>query len=264
MRSTQWDSNSSTARPLRFLTSAGPALRFTLAGICLAAPGCGGGDSSARSPASPSRSASPGAVAGLRGSPLGKACSRLAPGSRVTVRCPSWLPTQGARRALGAGFEIHSHTPGQCAYLVELIAKRYTASNTAPFHVFVGGRCRPFSLAERNGRWPARPNTTDYLGLVSPKPLVPGQTTAPALSVPRVVAKTAVGRSPALLCQVDTYPSGGIHGGHYALAYSDHASGYILSFHYPRGDKGERPQKRQLRLLQRTAASMTSLRPDGT
>lgn len=84
-----------------------------------------------------------------------------------------------------------------------------------------------------------------------------------------VVARVAVNGRPALVLRVGPYPDGGIHGGHYAIVWNGVGAGYVLSFHYHRGDPASEgvdrprpPRRRDIRALTRAAGSMTAVRSD--
>jgi hypothetical protein len=139
---------------------------------------------------------------------------------------------------------------------MELMASDFDRTGHRPFHVIFGGRCGRFSLRTRNGHWPRSPNEQDFLGLVARRSLKPGQKRAP-LQLPRVAAQVSVGRRPALLCVIAPYPDGGIHGGHYVVVWDRGNAGYVMSFHYPRGDRRLKPRGSDVRALLRAATSMT-------
>ena len=175
----------------------------------------------------------------------------------VEVRCPTWLPAPATRDGAAAFHVSNRDFDGSgCGYLTELHSRRVDDFSMHPYHVWFGGRCRPFSLREADGRWPARPNRHDFLAVVLPAPGTPGMRTRPALVRPRVLSVTSVRGRRALLLAVDPFPRGGLHGGHYAIVWNEGGGGYAMSLHYPRGDRRRPPSVRQVRALTRAAASM--------
>jgi hypothetical protein len=175
---------------------------------------------------------------------------------RTVVRCPTWLPAPPRRDGAAAFTAANRDFDGSaCGYLTELHI-RSGASAGYPFHVWFGGRCRPFSLRVRAGRWPARPRQAGYLALVSPAPATPGRSPADPLVRPRVVAATSVRGRRALVLAVAPYPRGGLHGGHYAIVWNEGGDGYAISLHQLGGDHGKDPSPHQIRVLTRAAAAM--------
>jgi hypothetical protein len=159
------------------------------------------------------------------------ACRSLADSRTVPVLCPARLPAERwtvATRTLRRG---------RCVYLLDLNARSFREGTT--FHALAGGRCRPWPLKARRGRWPAARRLADDLGLIGAKPLRPGQpgTTVPEPVRPRVLRRIHVGGQAGLLLQVAPYPDGGVHGGHVAAIWNRDGSGYALSLHF-----SERPQ----------------------
>jgi hypothetical protein len=155
------------------------------------------------------------------------ACRSLVPSRTVLVLCPARLPV---------GRWAVTHTTlrnGRCAYLLDANTRPFGQS--IPFHALAGGRCHPWPLATRRGRWPAAAaRLPDDLGLIGAKPLKPGQpgsaTSTPV--PPRVLRHIHVGEHPGLLLQEATYPNGGVHGGHIAAIWNQDGNGYVLSLHF--------------------------------
>jgi hypothetical protein len=180
--------------------------------------------------------------------------------SGVVVRCPSWLPAPSRRDGSPAFAVGNRDLDGtDCSYLTELHLRSGDPAHY-PFHVWFGGRCRPFELRAKAGRWPARPRRTGFLGLVGTAPERPGRPPRGRLVWPRVVAATAVHGRMALVLAVEPFPRGGLHGGHYAVVWNEGGDGYAISAHMPGGDAGSDPTPRQVRQLTWAAESM---RPAG-
>ncbi|MDQ6806883.1 MAG: hypothetical protein M3065_18425 [Actinomycetota bacterium] len=123
-----------------------------------------------------------------------------------------------------------------------------------------GGRCQRFSLAQTSGgRWPIKPNFTDYLELIGEAPPLPGPHPAPTPVRLRVVQRTTVGASPAIVVQVAAYPNAGIQKSHYAIVWNRGPDGYELSFHYvPRGDRGLPPSHAEVQALRAASGEVTT------
>jgi hypothetical protein len=174
----------------------------------------------------------------------------------AAVRCPTWLPAPPARDDGPAVHVANADFDGSdCGYLTELHLTHVDDFTVHPYHVWFGGRCRPFPLRGESGRWPPRPNERDFLALVVTAPERPGQRRR-TLVRPRVTGVTSVGGRRALVLRVDPFPRGGLHGGHYVLVWNEDGDGYMLSFHHPRGDRRRPPTLAQLSALSRAAASM--------
>ncbi|MEJ7798862.1 MAG: hypothetical protein WKF42_10220 [Solirubrobacteraceae bacterium] len=125
----------------------------------------------------------------------------------------------------------------------------------AVFHLLVGGRCDPFPLTTRAGRWPATVNDIEpSLRLVGAGSLSPGDpATTPSPRVrPRVVVQTTVRGAHALVLAFGPYPgSGTVHGGHQAIVFNHRGDGQTVSMHFTRGSRAQR-----IGLLRGVAASM--------
>lgn len=182
----------------------------------------------------------------------------------TAIRCPAWLAAP-ARRDGGPAFHVGNRDidGSACGYLTELHLRTAApgakpSTGRYPFHVWFGGRCRPFPLDVRDGQWPPEPDRTSYLGLVGVVPATPGRPRQ-RLARPRVVALTSARGRRALVLAVEPFPRGGLHGGHYAIVWNEGGDGYALSIHGVGGDRGLDPTPREIRILTRAAASMRIL-----
>lgn len=195
---------------------------------------------------------------------LARACTALAASERIAVLCPTWLPSTRTGAARYAGFSVSQadFERGECQYLTQIGYSGHGSGRTVPFHILFGGRCEPFPLKTRQGRWPARGNRVRDLRLTN-RVGNPGR--PDTIVRPKVVGRATVRRRPALVLQVAPYPDGGIHGGHYAIVWNRGDAGYALSLHYSRdggaesgGSDGALPPRRaDVRALVRGARSMT-------
>jgi len=222
--------------------------------VVVIASSCGGADKTGGSGAGPSaRSSSP--------PELTAACRKLVTTSRARILCPRWLPTSPAQNNGLSAIDVQRAVPQTCGYFIEALGEGLAGADAEiPFHFIIGGRCNQFSLAVAgDGRWPVRPNKQDYLALVGERSLRPGETSAP-LELPVVIGRETIGGRPGLLCRITPYPDGGLHGGHYALIWNEGNDGYVISFHYRRGDDRRPPTSREVRDLRRAARSMTEVK----
>ncbi|WP_205696243.1 hypothetical protein [Conexibacter sp. SYSU D00693] len=166
---------------------------------------------------------------------LRAACREGAATVREPVRCPLVVPATGAGYRRPRMFDLDG-----CTYLLDLEARGVRARN-APFHVLLGGRCRPFDLRTRHGRWPVA-SVRDDLRVVGRAPQRPGggggqQVPLTVLGRPRVLGR------PALLVRAAPYPAGGMHGGHVLLVHNVDGAGYVVSAHtLPEGRTPATPQ----------------------
>jgi hypothetical protein len=202
---------------------------------------------------------------------LTSTCGALFRSQQVQVLCPTWLPgsdTAGDRS--GYAVSQPDFEGGRCEYLTQLGYRGPEAGKRIPYHVLVGGRCQPFVLASRDGRWP-RPtgqlrssrSYSRYLRLIN----VVSEPGGPARIVrPRRVSRTMVNGTPALILWLATHPQGGIHGGHYAIVWNEGQNGYVLSMHLFRGDSDFEayggplpPRVGDVRALKRAAQSMARI-----
>jgi hypothetical protein len=226
------------------------AVAAVLAAV-VTASSCGGDDNADSGGRGLRASSAPGLTA---------VCRDLANTSRARILCPRWLPSPLARHGGLSAIGVQRAVPQPCSYFIEALAKGHVRAEAQdPFHFIIGGRCKRFSLAVTGDRrWPVRPNKQDYLALVGERSLRPGETSAP-LELPIVIGRETIAKEPGLLCRVTPYPDGGLHGGHYALIWNEGNDGYVISFHYPRGDRRRPPTFREVRDLRRAALSMTEV-----
>jgi hypothetical protein len=156
--------------------------------------------------------------------PLVEACRRAARRHDFVVLCPSQVPPppQGAEQHVRPG----DFDPTGAAYLLEL---SYVPQE-GTFHVLIGGRRDPFPLATRGDRWPATVPLDHDLRLIGRTQQTP---TAPGRKPirPRLVTRTRIAGTRALILRVAPYPDGGVHGGHYAAIWNQDGHGYLVSIH---------------------------------
>jgi hypothetical protein len=244
------------ARPSRIQVGSRMLARSAVASVLAAvviASSCGGDDENADSGGRGARSLSPPELTAV--------CRDLVNTSRARILCPRWLPSPLARNGGLSAIDVQRSVPQTCGYFIEALAKGHAAADAqSPFHFIIGGRCKRFSLAVAGDRrWPVRPNKQEYLALVGERSLRPGETSAP-LQLPVVIGRETIGGRPGLLCRITPYPDGGLHGGHYALIWNEGNDGYVISFHYRRGDDRLPPTSLEVRDLRRTALSMTEVK----
>jgi len=248
LESQQGQSVRSGARRLDVVRKAVPALIAVQLGLLLA--GCGAEES-------------PGhlaqrrlAVNSVAMNGIGSACDQTT-AMGFDLLCPTWLPggdgNQWAGEAVGG--------VDRCSYLVSILGS--SSSDSVPFHVMFGGRCRRFSLVQtRTGRWPAKPNFASYLGLIGHAPPKPSRQQDLSPHSVKVLERTTVGSSLALLLQIPDYPNAGIQEGHYAIVWNRGNDGYELSFHYQsRAQHGLPPTPAEIEALRRAANEMTKPLP---
>lgn len=198
---------------------------LALTAVIIGAAGC---SDRAEQPQSAATGSQHSVTATLRSAPpaIAAACRTLARSRTLRVLCPTQLPS---------GRWIVTHRTlqtGRCAYLLDLNTR--PLGQSIPFHALAGGRCNPWPLMTRSGRWPADPTLVDDLGLIGAKPLRPGQpsTATPTTVPPRVLRRVDIDGHDGLLLQVAAYPDGGVHGGHLAAIWNQSANGYALSLHF--------------------------------
>ena len=201
--------------------------RLALAAAIVGIAGCGGHAASPTTPAS-GNATQPAATATLQPVPadIATACRALAHSRTVPVLCPTRLPR-------GRWTVNHATLRnGRCAYLLDLNTRPF--GENIPFHALAGGRCGPWPLTTRAGRWPASATLANDLGLIGAKPLRPGQpsATTPTPVPPRVLRRVEIAGHRGLLLQEATYPNGGVHGGHIAAIWNQGVDGYVLSLHF--------------------------------
>jgi hypothetical protein len=157
------------------------------------------------------------------------ACAREAGRVNLAVLCPARLPDSGYEPARGFG-------DPPCAYLVNLEPRNMTRRSGSVFHLLIGGRCRPWDLRTRGGRWPAVPRSATGDGdlrLVGTEPLRPGESALEEAERGglRVLRAARVGGARALVLRNPPYPAGGIHGGHVSVVWNAGGAGYVVSGH---------------------------------
>jgi hypothetical protein len=211
--------------------------------VALAAAGCGGEDEQeAQQPELPRE--------------LTAACGRVAGEARVPVLCPPRGGVPGARLQV-----VHEDLdPDPCAYVLNLAQLDHDDAGRRPSHVVLGGSCDPLPLSAPGARWPVDP-LKSLRGVATP-PLQSGQT-PDQVTLRRPVVLRAVtvrGRTGRLL-QFDPRPPGGLHGGHYGLAWNEDGHGYLLSLHYETRDERRRPRPDEVAALTAFAASLRPARP---
>jgi hypothetical protein len=223
----------------------------TLVAFGLLFAGCGHG---AQEPSD--RPAS--SVAALPLAPVSRAvkaaCRHLAASRSVRVLCPTVLPSADADRS---DVQVLHRDLGNssCEYLIEMDRFHAPQRASLPFHMFIGGRCGTLPLATRHGQWPAHLPLPRDLRLIGSGMPAPGKTSAPPIRLIAVM-RTKVGNAAALLVRSRHFPAGGIHGGHYSLIWNERGNGYVVSLHFPSGDHGRPPTRREERLLRAVAADL--------
>ncbi|MBB4665287.1 hypothetical protein [Conexibacter arvalis] len=193
---------------------------------------------------------------------LAQRCASIAERSRVPVLCPDGIPAaRGDRRPVPGRFRVRPKdlVAGDCAYLIELHARRADRSGREPYHVLAGGRCFPSELTTRDGRWPRRGVDDDaVLRLLGRATLRPGDDGPIEPVRPRVVDRVRVGDRPGLLLRVAPFPRGGIHGGHLAGVWNRDGAGYVLSFHNHGLGARPAPDERRARDLLAAASKLSN------
>ncbi len=227
---------------------------FALAVVAQLAAACGSGQPPRTDP---SRS-EPALASAPAPELVARRCQENALRHRMVVRCPGLVPAAGVGsrpgklRVEGRG----DFGAGSCSWLAGFQYPRPPGREPdAVFHLLIGGRCDPFPLTTRNGRWPASVDEIEpSLRLVGSGSLSvgdPAGTRYPRVR-PKVVARTTVGGSPALVLAFAPYPeSGTIHGGHQAIVFNRGGDGQTVSMHFARGSQTQRVE-----LLRKVAASM--------
>ena len=161
-------------------------------------------------------------------------CRRAAAHVPMPARCPWAIPAPD-----GGWGRARDLIGDACGYLVDVEpgAARGQPGAGSLYHLLFGGRCRPFELKTRGGRWPAGGFIRDDLRLVGRRPLRPGESAdqvdaygfAPAR--PRVLARLRLGAAPALLLAYPQQPLTTVHSGHLALVWNESEAGYVVSGH---------------------------------
>jgi hypothetical protein len=209
----------------------------------------------------------------LQGS-LERACERAEAANDVAVMCPRWLPSMEDGLDPYRGYTLSQEdfeSRERCEYLTQLGYSGDGAGRRIPSHVLFGGRCDPWPLAMRQGRWPSRVGKRAGLGdgrlrMVNAM-RIPGRTEARIVK-PRVVGEASIADGRALLLWFAAHPAGGIHGGHYGVVWNSAGDGYAVTLHYDRGDptlvgrgRSAPLRRAERRALLRTAREMARRRP---
>ena len=211
-----------------------PALLLT---VLVAA--CGGDDEA--------RPARPDVLGAEMPATIATVCTGIAGDSEVPVLCP---PAGGSGGPLDV---IHEDLdPEPCGYLINLEAPVDRRDGAAPSHAVIGGRCTPLPVDEPPGPWPAEP--PESLRLVANPPLESGR--QPRVARPEVLRPIDVRGRQGLLMQSAPGTEGGFHGSHYELVWNEGGAGYTVSLHWPSGDRGAAPTRRQVELLLTLARSL--------
>lgn len=209
----------------------------TLALLALAPTGCGDDDEGAGQPELP---------AGVTA-----ACARVAGEARVAVLCPP----AGDAGEDGLAVVHEDLDPDPCAYVLNLQQPDHDAAGRSASHVVLGGSCAPLPLTAPGARWPIDPLKS--LRAVATPPLQSGQTPDQVtLRRPMVLRAVRVRGQAGRLLQFDPRPPGGLHGGHYGLAWNEGGHGYLLSLHYETRDERRRPRADEVAALTRFAESL--------
>jgi hypothetical protein len=214
-----------------------PATAVALALLALASTACGDDDEGARQPELPAG--------------LAAACGRVAGEARVPVLCPP--AGKGGEDGLAV---VHEDLdPDPCAYVLNLQQPDHDAAGRSASHVVLGGSCEPLPLTAPGARWPVDP--LESLRAVATPPLQSGQTPDQVtLRRPLVLRAVSVRGQPGRLLHFDPRPPGGLHGGHYGLAWNEAGHGYLLSLHYETRDERRRPRSDEVAALTRFAEAL--------
>jgi hypothetical protein len=184
--------------------------------------GCGGDDKPA-----PKTSSGPPLPVAPRA--ITTACAAAATPSRFPVLCPTRWPSPGSRGAPKARlFEEASDV-----YLIS-VENGFSSRGGQIFHLLVGGQGQPF------GRWPA--GVDPDLRVTTRKVTIPqrgGGRFVQQLPARRIATARVHGARAAVL-QEPPYPTGGLHGGHVVVLWSEDGHGYLVSVH------GERVSRQKL------------------
>lgn len=183
-------------------------------------------------------------------------CRSAASAVRMPPRCPPAIPladgTWGRARALDSN---------SCEYLVDLGPGTSRDGSAGPiFHVLFGGRCRRFDLTTDHRRWPKDGFFANDLRLVGVAPLEPGQSALTEQAVPvraRVLGRTRIDDSPALLLSYPPHPLTTVHSGHLAIVWNEAQAGYAVSAH-PSDPRTARKERRTIKALRAMALAIHS------
>jgi hypothetical protein len=211
-----------------------------LAAVALVGPalaGCGDEDEGALQPELPAA--------------LAAACASVAGEASVPVLCPP----AGEAGDDGLAVVHEDLDPGPCAYVLNLQQLDHDAAGRDASHVVLGGSCDPLPLTAPGPRWPVDPLKS--LRAVATPPLQSGQTPDQVtLRRPVVLRTVTVRGQPGRVLHFDPRPPGGLHGGHYGLAWNEAGHGYLLSLHYETADERRRPRSDEVAALTDFAATL--------
>ena len=219
------------------MRSATALAALALLACALAVTACGNDDEGAEQPELPAG--------------LAAACGRVAGEARVPVLCPP----SGDAGEDGLAVVHEDLDPDPCAYVLNLQQPDHDAAGTVASHVVLGGSCAPRPLTAPGARWPIDPLKS--LRAVATPPLQSGQTPDQVtLRRPAVLRAIRVRGQAGRLLHFDPRPPGGLHGGHYGLAWNEDGHGYLLSVHYETRDERRRPRPDEVAALTRFAAGL--------
>jgi len=154
-----------------------------------------------------------------------RSCRRELQGKRVQIACPTLLPTPG-------GFERpRQFGHGACESLLNFEPAGARLRSGSVFHLLVGARCGPVSLATVRQRWPVDVTLRPDLRLIGNRSALPGGRESAAVRL-TVLRRTEINGRPALILRNPSYPDGGIHGGHLTVLVSTSTT-YAVTGHPP-------------------------------
>lgn len=157
-----------------------------------------------------------------------RVCRSSSAGANVPVLCPAAVP-----RGDGGWGRARALDRTSCEYLIDVEPGGGRGAPARFFHLLFGGRCNPFDLGVRNGKWPARGFIRNDLRLVGIRPLKPGQSGRGLPARPRVLGRLRVAQRPALLLRHAPHPLTSVHTGHLAIVWNEASAGYVISGHLP-------------------------------
>jgi hypothetical protein len=186
-----------------------------------------------------------------------RTCRSAAAAARMPPHCPPAIPL-----ADGAWGRARALDSDSCEYLVDLEPGTSSDASTGGpiFHLLFGGRCRRFDLTTNDRRWPTHGFFANNLRLVGVAPLEPGQSARadqPTPARPRVLGRTRIDDSPALLLSYPAHPLTTVHSGHLASVWNETQTGYAVSAH-PRDPRTPRKERRAIKALRAMALAMHS------
>jgi hypothetical protein len=182
--------------------------------------------------------------------PVTKFCAQRARRADFPVLCPTRYPRAAGSQVTASGSSLR----GPSFYWASF-------NDVTGFpddddgHLVFGGQRAPFSLAGSRGQtWPrpGQPRPVAQLGL--PRLLTTSLQTGDryvAQRPARILRRTTVRASEALILVAPPYPDGGFMGGHLIILWNWQHHGYMLSFHFAGAPGGG-----AYTLVQRLAAAM--------